>query len=381
MAHDDGVSDLYAAVVGQGRAVEALRAAVARPVHAYLLVGPPGTGKRAAASAFAASLLCPAGGDGTCEVCRRVLAGLHPDVVVVEREGPFITMDSAREITRLAARSPVEGDRKVLVLHDFHLVRDAGPALLKTIEEPPPSSVFVILADHLPSELVTIASRCVRVDFVPLAPALIADTLVAEGVPADLASELAAASDGRLDRARLLAGDPEFVTRRRAWQEAPSRLDGTGAAAARCADELVALLEHSVAPLRARQEQEVAALEARNARANEVNGKTAGGVRAARAGLKDLEERHKREIRRQRTDELKSGLAALAGVYRDRLAMGGGSGFVGAGSGAGAAVRAIDAIQQLAVDLQYNPNELLQLQALLVTLGRLPGAVGVGSDR
>src|ERR1700676_266214 len=99
------MTELYADVVGQDAAVAALRAAAVRPVHAYLLVGPPGTGKRAAATGFAAQLLCPAGGDGTCDVCRRVLGKAHPDVVVVEREGAAISVDMAREIGRAAARS------------------------------------------------------------------------------------------------------------------------------------------------------------------------------------------------------------------------------------------------------------------------------------
>ncbi|MDQ1373662.1 MAG: polymerase subunit delta, partial [Actinomycetota bacterium] len=160
--------DLYAGVVGQARAVAQLRSAVRAPVHAYLLVGPPGTGKLTAARGFAASLLCPSGGDGTCDVCRRVLGHVHPDVMVLEREGASILVEDAREISRISARSPVEGDRKVIVLTEFHLVDKAGPALLKTIEEPPPSTVFVILAEHVPAELVTIASRCCRIDFGPI---------------------------------------------------------------------------------------------------------------------------------------------------------------------------------------------------------------------
>jgi DNA polymerase-3 subunit delta' len=356
------MTELYADVVNQERAVAALRAAAVRPVHAYLLLGPPGTGKRAAATSFAASLLCAHGGDGTCDDCRRVLAGIHPDVVVVEREGPFISIDTAREIARAAALSPMEGRRKVLLLNDFHLVREAGPALLKTIEEPPPSTVFVILAEFLPPELVTIASRCVRIDFAPLASGVIADTLRREGVDSDLADQLAAATDGRLDRARLLAGDPEFAVRLRAWRDVPARLDGSGATAAAVAGELVELLDHSVEPLRAHQEEETALLEARNARMNEVNGKTAGGARAARAGMKELDERHRRELRRQRTDELKAGLAALAAVYRDGLAH---------GDPAGGPVEAVALIQKLSVNLAYNPNEALQLQALVSALGRL----------
>jgi DNA polymerase III subunit delta' len=359
------MTKLYLDVVGQERAVAALRVAAVRPVHAYLLVGPAGTGKRAAATSFAAQLLCPAGGDGTCDVCRRVLAGAHPDVVVVEREGAAITVDMARDIGRAAARSPVEGRRKVLVLHDFQLVKEAGPALLKTIEEPPPSTVFVILAEHVPYELVTIASRCVRIDFSPLAPSVIAAALRADGVSAEQADELAVAADGRLDRARLLAADPEFGVRRRAWQAIPERLDGAGATAAAIADELIGLLEHSVTPLRARQDEEVANLKERNARMSEVNGKTPRGRAGAQPGLRELEERHKREVRRQRTDELRAGLAALAVAYRDQLAAG--------GSGAADAVAAVGIIQKLNENLVYNPSEQLQLQALLVGLGRLAG--------
>ena len=361
------MTELFADVPGQARAVAALRAAARRPVHAYLLTGPAGTGKAAAAVSFAAMLLCPSGGDGTCDTCRRVLAGAHPDVATVEREGAFITIDTAREAARLAARSPVEGDRKILVLPDFHLVRDAGPALLKTIEEPPASAVFVILAEYVPPELITIASRCVPVEFAPLAPTTVIAELVADGASPALAEELAAAAGGRLDRARMLAADPEFEARRQAWLSVPGRLDGRGHAAAVLAEELVGLLDRSVAPLKARQDQEMAALEARNARALEVNGKVGRGGRGGlKAGVRELEDRHKREVRRQRTDEMRTGLAILAGVYRDRMA---------AATNPGAqrvAADSVGLITALGAALSNNPGELLALQALLCRLGRRP---------
>jgi DNA polymerase-3 subunit delta' len=356
---------LFADVPGQDRAVAALTAAARRPVHAYLLTGPAGTGKAAAARSFAALLLCPNGGDGTCETCRRVTGGTHPDVTTVEREGAYISLDAAREVARLAARSPVEGERKVLVLQDFHLVREAGPALLKTIEEPPPSTVFVVLAEYVPPELITIASRCVRVEFAPLRPDTVIAALVAEGASPELAAELAAATGGRLDRARLLASDPEFEARRQAWLSVPERLDGRGHPAAVVADELVGLLDRSVAPLRARHDQELAALEARNARALEINGKVGRGGRGGlKAGVRELEDRHKREVRRQRTDELRTGLAILAGAYRDRM--------VAAATPAAqrAAADAVALIADLGAGLANNPGELLALQALMARLGR-----------
>jgi DNA polymerase-3 subunit delta' len=346
-------ADLYAAVVGQDRAVEQLRAAARNPVHAYLLVGPGGTGKLAAARAFAASVLCPNGGDGTCDVCRRVLNGVHPDVMILERQGASILVDDAREIARLASRSPTEADRKVVVLTEFHLVDKAGPALLKTIEEPPPSTVFVILAEQVPQELVTIASRCYRIDFGPIPPDKLAAVLEGEGVEPTAALAAAEAAAGRLDRARLLASDPGFAARRAAWRNAVDRLDGTGATAAALATELLELVDGVIDPVRARQADDQRAMEERAKQYGER------GV-----GRRDLETRQKREQRRVRMDELRSGLAVLAGAYRDRLTSG--------APGAAVSMAAVTAVRKANEALQHNPNETLLLQALLVRLPRAP---------
>ena len=342
---------LFDAVLAQERAVAQLSAAARSPVHAYLLVGPPGTGKRSAARAFAAALLCPHGGCGVCTECTRALGGVHPDVVVHERTGPYITVGDAREIGRLAALSPMEGRRKVLVLVDFHLVEHAAPALLKAIEEPPETTVFVILAEQVPPELVTIASRCARIDFFPVPTDRLTAALADEGVDPGLAAEVAAAAGGRPDRARLLASDPGFAARRDAWRDAPARLDGTGAAVAVLADELLATLETVVEPLQARHAAERAELGERARLYGERPGER-----------KELEARQRREERRVRTDELRFGLATLAGAYRDGLAT---------ARDPGPNVAAITAITAANEALARNPNVALLLQALLVRLGRL----------
>jgi DNA polymerase-3 subunit delta' len=303
-----------------------------------------------------------------------VLAGIHPDVVQVERVGASIDIGTARQVIRAAVTSPVEGDRKVVILHDFHLVSHTGPALLKTIEEPPPTTIFVILAEYLPPELVTIASRCVRIDFVPLTPARIASALETDGVDGTRATELAAASGGRLDRARLLASDSQFEARRLAWRQVPARMDGTGATVAVVADELMRYLDDSVQPLKDRHAEEMRRLMERNEKAAEVvgggkRGRSAGGAaRATRAalnaGVKDLEERQRREQRRQRTDELRSGLAVLSSAYRDRMVTAPDT------RRRAAAIEAVGHIDRLARDLEFNPGELLAIQALLVRLSR-----------
>ena len=346
--------DLWSQVVGQDTAVARLRAAVATPVHAYLLVGPEGSGTREAARAFAADLLT-AGLDDPAEVDRGrrlVAAEVHPALSVVERDGASIDAEQARDVVRRAGLAPAEGELQVIVLVDFHLVRDAAPILLKSIEEPPASTVFLVLSEELPPELATIASRCVRVDFDAVARSAIRDRLVAEGVEPATADEAAAGAGGSLDRARLLARDPGAAERRAAWYGVPDRLDGTGATACALVDELLAAIEEVAVPLTERQEAELAEFEER--------AEMVGGGRVGER--KRLEARHKREQRRVRTDELRSGLAAVVARYRDALAQGG---------SAEDFLAAADAVQRLCDGLVFNPRESLQLQALFVGLPRL----------
>jgi DNA polymerase-3 subunit delta' len=298
---------------------------------------------------LAASLLCPNGGDGTCSVCRQVLTEAYIDVVVVERSGAFIRVDEAREIARVAALTPVASPRKVLILTDFHLVEEAAPALLKTIEEPPASAVFIVLADHVPPELVTIASRCVRFEFRALDEATLRTALEGEGVAPAVAAEAARAAGGRMDRARLLAADPEVAARRAAWEAVPARLDGTGATVSVLVDELMGMVQRAGSgALAARQAEEAAAAQERAALTGE------------RTARRELEARHRREQRRVRVDELRWGLATLAGAYRDRAAK------AAHPRDVAVAVAAVEAVQEAAEALIRNPNENLLLQALLL---------------
>jgi DNA polymerase-3 subunit delta' len=281
---------------------------------------------------------------------------LHPDLLVIEREGASISVDKAREIIRLATRSPVEGDRKVLVLVDFHLVTNAGPTLLKIIEEPPASTVFVILAEHVPRELVTIASRCVQVSFGPVPLETVVDALIAEGADPEHALRAARASAGRLDRARLLVNDDSIGRRLEFWEGAPRRLDGTGAAVAVIAAEAATMLDSAaVGPLEARQRAEVETIEARL---------EAAGGRAGIGVRKELVERHKRELKRLRDDELRFGLSVLQRAYRDALV-------AGDTRDLSAVAGATALITEANRNLERNPNVTLLLQNLLLALPAL----------
>lgn len=347
---------IWVDVVGQPGAVEKLRRAAAAPVHAYLFVGPAGATKGAAARAFAAALLT-GGDDPDTRDARLALAGEHPDVREVLRVGPAISAEQVAEIVRQAALSPVEGDRKVLILHEFHLLNAAGAGrLLKTIEEPPASTHFVVLADFVPVDLVTIASRCVRVDFGPIGAEALGARLVAEGAEPERAAEAAAAAGGDLNRARLLAADPQFVDRRRAFAELPRTLDGTGAMVVTTAAELLARIEAAAAPLTARQRRELDELAEREQR-----------LGARGSGRAVIEARHKRELRRHRTDELKSGLAAIAATYRDALVD-------GSAPHPDSVIAAVHRIHETIESFEHNPNEMLLLQSLLWSLPPLKSA-------
>jgi DNA polymerase III subunit delta' len=348
--------DVFCEVVGQEQAVALLRASARRPVHAYLLVGTAGLGQRAIARGFAALLLCPEGGCGNCEVCRRVLGGVHPDLVEVERVGAALSVDDAAEVVRLAQRRPLEASRQVLVIADLHTARLAAPVLLKTLEEPAGDTVFVLMADFVPTELATVASRCVRVELSALAPGMLAEALVEQGVEAERAEELAQAAGGSIERARLLAGDSHLAERRSLWRSVPSRLDGTGATAAALASELIESAEQATEPLRARHAEELAAL------AEEAD---TFGQRAA-PRRKTLEDRQRREERRFRVDELRAGLAVLAGAYRQRMTDADAQRLSGWAA-------ALGAVEEATRELVRNPNETLMLEALMVRLSAVSG--------
>ncbi|MBQ91182.1 MAG: hypothetical protein CL441_07155 [Acidimicrobiaceae bacterium] len=343
--------ELWAAVVGQDEAVALLRAAVASPVHAYLLVGPPGAGRADAARAFAGALLSDGTEADDADRHRRLaIAGRHPDLVWIAPGGRALLVEEAEGITVEASRSPIESDRKVVVVDRFDTAEpESAASLLKTIEEPPATVVFLLLSEAVPDEHVTVASRCVRVDLPPLPDEVVAAALEADGVDADRAVHLAAASAGSLERARLLAGDPTLQDRRDAWWSVPDRLDGSGAAVAVLVEELRSLIDDGQAALTTRHERETEDL---------VEQEEAYGTRGS--GRRQQDERHRREVRRFRDDELRFGLATLARRYRD-LAAGGRS----------SAMDATAAITEVGGELVRNPNEALLLQALFL---RLPAA-------
>ena len=253
---------LFAGVVSQEAAVAALRAAAANPVHAYLFRGAPGNGGLAAAYGFAAALLCPDGGCGVCATCRAALAGTDPDLHVVRRSGASVSIGDLRQVVSLAQRRPLHAARQVIVVLDVHLAALRAPALLKTLEEPPGDTVFILLADDVVPELVTVASRCVEVAFPPVPRAELVQWLTESGVPADMAAVVADSAGGNPERARIMVDDPDVVARVALWTSVPEELTSAGMTAAGLTRRVLDSADRAVEPLRAAHAREIEALTA-----------------------------------------------------------------------------------------------------------------------
>jgi DNA polymerase III subunit delta' len=354
--------DPFASVIGQAAAVGALRAAAAAPLHAYLFVGPRGSGKRAAARAFAAAVFAeeldePAERE---RAVRLALAGQHVDLVEIEPDSAVFRgtadrdqgISPAQRLLEESVTSPREARHKVIVAVDFHLANEVAIGrLLKAIEEPPESTVLVLLQEMVPPEQVTIASRCARVDFGAVPEQAIADHLRSSGVDDEQAAFIAAAAGGDARRAGLLASDEGLLRRYALWRSVPERLDGHGATVVALVDEIQQAMGEAEKHARQRHDEALTA----------VQEQIDGGTRA-RGDRRRVEEAHKRELRRERTDELRFGLATLAVPYREAMAT----------TPRPRDVRAsLEAVQAAAEALERNPVEELLLEALFLQLAPL----------
>jgi DNA polymerase-3 subunit delta' len=355
------MTDVFDSLVGQERAAGVLRQYARHPVHAYLFCGPPGTSVRDALFAFAASLQCPAFGCGTCEMCRRVLDGRDADVYVAERAGVSWRMEEIREAERVSRRRPLGAGYQIVILDDVELTTtSAAPsaaALLKSLEEPPTRTIFLLSAQDVPEELGTIVSRCVEVRLRALGENDIATILVHDGASAEMARDAARASNGNLRRARVLVRDRGLGDRLAQWRSVPERLSGKPADSTRAAKELARAIDDAMAPLEQMQNEEWTR---RSEDARQM------GLRAG--SKRDVESQFKREQRRFRQDELRFGLNALTGAYRERLRENVAQSDARSDYRVGASLRALDAIAEAHRRLETNLDENLLLNDLMLSL-------------
>ena len=413
----DGV---FSGLIGQEAAVAVLREAAgsarattaagdgegARAMsHAWLITGPPGSGRSVAATAFAAALQCTGEpvGCGQCPGCRTTLAKTNADVVFVATETSIITVDTARSLVQQAQSSPSQGKwrgrrvggpgpvgggrgapprhaprGRVLVVEDADRLGESGAnALLKAIEEPPAHTVWLLCAPSPEDMIATIRSRCRHLGLrIPRAGA-VADLLVDEGVAdPETALEAARAAQSHIGLARALARDPQMRQRRREIITAPARVRSVGEAviaAGRLLETARAQADAQVGERNAREKSELL----RQLGMDEGERAT----KQSRALLRQLEEDQKRRAKRALTDALDRALVDLLAIYRDVLMVQLDSGQelintdlsdlahgIAADSSPAQTMARIDHIEQARRRLIANGNVLLVLEAMVVSL-------------
>ena len=316
-------------LVGQERAVASLRQTLVTPgamTHAWLITGPPGSGRSVAARAFAAALQCERTDDpgcGQCQACRMVMAGSHPDVRVVDTEQTFIKVDEARELVVEAQARPSLGRWRVIVVEDADRLNDhSANTMLKSLEEPPARTLWVLCAPSLEDVLVTIRSRCrhLRLGTPPVAS--VAQLLIdRDGVDPAMAHYAARAAQSHIGIARRLAKDEHARSRRREITSIPLTLTSLGAALRAAAD----LVDEAGQGAKATSEDY--AEEQRRELLTQLGADPSARTQppAVRSHLKRLEDRLKAEARRQQHDSYDAALTDLASVYRDALLVATGS--------------------------------------------------------
>ena len=288
-------------------------------------------------------------GDDADRAVRLALRGEHPDLIRIDPPATITATTRSRFSSLEASRTPVEGRRKVIVADRFHTANATVIGrLLKTLEEPPESTIIVLLNEDVPDEQshhrIPVCDHSIPGSRrMPMPSRGSCERGVSPILPKPSRWRRVAtfAAPSTCPLTRTSSSDTK---RGRACR---SRLDGTGAAVAIAVEELRALIDDAQGPIDARHLVELEELAEREEQ-----------VGSRGSGRRDLEAAHKREIRRLRVDELKFGLATLAGVYRDRVVAEPRAGHL----------RALDALRNANEALIRNPNEALLLQALFLQL-------------
>ena len=277
---------------GSGRATDEARSMS----HAWLITGPPGSGRSVAARAFAAALQCTgeAVGCGQCAGCRTTMGRTNADVVFAATETSIINVDTARSLVLQAQSSPSQGLWRVIVVEDADRLGESGAnALLKAIEEPPEHTVWLLCAPSPEDMIATIRSRCRHLGLRIPTAAAVADLLVREGVASpEVALEAARAAQSHIGLARALARDPQ-MRERRLLETAKAQADA------------------QVSERNAREKAELMR------QLGMEEGESA--TKASRTMIRQLEEDQKRRSKRALTDAIDRALIDLLAIYRDVL--------------------------------------------------------------
>ncbi|MBB5830404.1 DNA polymerase III subunit delta' [Brachybacterium aquaticum] len=369
---------VWADVVGQDAAVAQFRRAASPEgslAQAWLITGPPGSGRSTAARAFAATLQCEQGtGCGQCRACRTTLANTHPDVTVVATDKLSIAKEEVRALVMTAQRAPATGRHRVLIVEDAdRMTAGTFNVLLKSIEEPPPSTVWMLCAPSAEDLAATIRSRCRLVTLTLPGSDVVAELLRRrDGVDEQLALRAARAAQGHIGLALRYATQEGALAAREESARTLLSLRRTGDAVLAAQ----ALVDRATAEAKEHADQVALEEKERFLRSAGIeDGKVPPSLRGQ---LRQLEEDAKRRQTRLVRDVLDRYLLDAHSVLRDMLStqLGTGAELVNidvadqiaqvAAQGSGRiTLGLLDAVQEARTRIAGNVPPLLAIEALL----------------
>lgn len=310
------MTSVWDGLVGQSAAIGPLRDGIAGAMsHAWLITGPPGSGRSNAARAFAAALLCEADGCDQCLSCRTTRDGTHADVVILAADKVLFTIDQMRELVLKAQRAPSVGKWRIIIVEDAdRMTSRTANVLLKAIEEPPKHTVWVLCAPTPMDVSATVFSRCRRVQLATPPLAAVAELLVSEGIETQRARECAHAAQGHIGIARRLSRSDEAWRRRNDLLGRLARMESVG-------DAVVAAKELADWATAAAAQYGSEQVERDQAELLRVSGLSSADKVPPhlRTQLRDIAEGGKRRATRAARDVLEMALADLVSLYRDVL--------------------------------------------------------------
>lgn len=378
---------VFADLAGQDAVVAQLRRAAAeeRPTHAWLVTGPPGSGRSTAARAFAAALQCEAAdprerGCGRCLACRTTLAGTHPDVTVLATEGVSYRIEDVRALVESGQSTPATGRWRIFLMEDAdRMTERATNVLLKAIEEPPPRTLWMLCSPSPADVLPTIRSRCRLVTLrIPPVEDVAALLHRRDGLDPDTALLTARISQSHVGMARRLARDPEALRRREDILSLPLQATAVSDAMATAARLAEVSKTEADSSSTARDAEELAAL-------RRSLGITEGEAvpPKLRSHVKRLEEDQGRRRKRSVRDALDRAMIDVIGLFRDvlRVQLGAEGELInehrraeieayarGAAGSSAEVVARLDAVALARERLAGNVPEQLALEAMMLAL-------------
>ncbi len=388
------ITPIWKSLVGQSDVVAKLARAVSDAdlirqgesgpgmTHAWLITGPPGSGRSTAATAFAAALVCPLNGCGECQVCRMAPVGGHPDVQIITPTGLSYGVEDARELVRLSSLAPIESPWRVIVVEDAdRLTVQAFDSLLKSLEEPTPHSVWVLCAPSVEDVLPTIISRTRHLTLRTPTSADVRDLLInSYGVDPAMAAFAARASQGHIGRARGLATEEQARMRRQSDLRTVFNLRDVPScviAASEMVKEATTAANTRADSLDAKEDEQLK-LAFGIEDGSRVTGSSKRTVDAAKKQLLATQKtRRKRMVR----DEVDRSLVDLLGLYRDLLMIQLGSNLelinqemrpqmeqLAARGNAADSTRVLEAIELTRASVQANTPPQLAVEALMIMI-------------